>query len=302
MQFRTFASIKGEVQRALDLEEELFIQPQEYIDYCQKAIKFLEAEIHKLGLEDNYFEAYAPLSLAETVQDYALPSNIYSNKILRIVWRRNSEIFEIMRLTKKDRYTDIALMEMFQNTGMPYYYQILNNSPRVGPRIHLVPQCVDTVATYAKTIVTVNGSNVVTVADATNIAVWQFIEADGIPENTRVISISGLNVTLSEDAFASASSVSATFKDPDCLIYYIREANKIVGDTSVVDAFEFDDFVTQHMIVSCLGKEPGNPRLAIEGSRLNQLQDQMIATLTEMIPDQRGDLIEVDYELVRDIS
>lgn len=302
MQFRTFSSIKAEVERTLDLEDEIFIQPQEYIDYAQKAVNFLEAEIHKLDLQDNYFETYSPLRLVSGIQDYALPSNIYSNKILRILWRKSNEIFEIRRITRKDRYADIAAMELFQNSGIPYCYQILNSAPEVGPRIHVIPGVVDTVAQYSTTATITSGSKTLTVASATGIAVGQFVAGTGISLNSRVTGVSGVTITISENATASGTLITTTFTDQDCLVYYIREAIQITGNSSLVDAFEFDDFVVQHMVVSCLGKEPGNPRLQIELSRLTELKDQMISTLTEMVPDQRGDEIEIDFTLCEEMS
>jgi len=264
-------------------------------------VDYLEAEIHKLDIEDNYFETYAPIPFQAGVQDYALPSNIYANKILRIVWRKNAEIFEIRRLTKLDRYTDIAVMEMFRNNGVPYYYQILNNSPVIGPRIHIVPAMVDSVAVYNTTANRAQNAVSFTVASATGIAAGQFVSGVGIEPGTRVVSVVGTTVTISEKVQVTVSAGAISFSDQDALMYYIREANRITGDTSIVDAFEFDEFVVQHMIVSCLGKEVGNPRLPLEQARLADLQQQMISTLTEMVPDQRNE-IEPDFSFEKEMS
>jgi len=300
MSYRTFGQVKAEVQRDLDLEDEFFIQAQEFVDYCQRAVDFCEAEIHKLGLEDQYFETVAPLILLEGKQEYALPSNMYASKITRIISNKETEIYDIERVTRMARYTDIAITRKYGNSP-PYRYQMLNPSPQAGPRIVMVPTVVDTVAQFTPTATLTQGSAVIVVSSATGLAANQFVTGTGIPDGTRVQSVSGLNVTLSQDVVTGGTPVDVTFTDPDYLIYYIRTANTITADTDLIDVPEFDDFVVQFMKVECLKKETGNPRLTAEIIRLGELKAQMIETLTNMVPDEQ-DKLEPDFSFEMEMA
>jgi len=62
-----------------------------------------------------------------------------------------------------------------------------------------------TTGTWAK------NSSVIAVASATNIAVGQEVTGSGIPADANVISISGTDITISENMAAAGSSVSITF-------------------------------------------------------------------------------------------
>ena len=300
MDYRTFASIKGEVQKKLDLEEELFIQADEYLDMCNKAINICEAEIHKLGIEDQYFETFGPLALNTDQFEYQLPSNIYGNKVLRVIWAKGSEIFEINRMKRKGRYIDTAVLDLYSSTR-PYQYKIMNHSATGKPRLVFSGPVVDTVATYDTTATITSGSSQITVASATGLAARQFVSGTGIPSGTRIQSISGTTLTLTQEATASGTGVSVTFTDPDCTIYFIRNANKVTADTDLVDIPEFADFIVQFMVVECLKKEPAlAERLKIEAMELREMRADMVAALTEMVPDQ-SDNIEPDYDVVEDM-
>ncbi len=109
MEYPTYASIKQRVEERIDTQEETFVGANELLRYCQDAIDFCENKIHTFQVADRYFETVAPIAITSGVMDYQMPSDIYANKITRLMHERNDDIYEIMRLKNKDRYGDMAL-------------------------------------------------------------------------------------------------------------------------------------------------------------------------------------------------
>lgn len=302
MQYKTFAEIKALIQRKGDLQDELFVQPQEFQDYIRAAINYCQAEIHKFNCEDTYFEATTPMNLVAGKSDYPLPSDIYANKIRRIVYKRNTDYYEMRRMTKHDRYIDAALTNQYAQS-IVYRYMIINNDPRVGPLLRFFPTIrAENVSATASTSATVtSGSPVIVVASATGLAVNAYVSGTGIPRGAQILSIAGLNVTLTVNAYASDTLVPITSVDDGCIVYYIRNVSAPSSDTDFVEIPEFYEFIVQHTLVECLKKEIGNPRLEQELARLEELRKQMTDTLSNMTPDQ-DDEIEKDMSILEEMS
>lgn len=84
------------------------------------------------------------------------------------------------------------------------------------------------------------------------------------------------------------------------VIWYIRNANKMVDDTSICDIPEFAHFIIQYIKVRCLMKE-GHPNYSIEAQKLEKDRRLMINTLSNMVPD--GDtLMEIDTDIYDGMS
>jgi hypothetical protein len=139
-----------------------------------------------------------------------------------------------------------------------------------------------------------NGSAVLTgLASTTGVAVDDFVSGTGIVTGTRVKSVdSASQITMTELAVASGT-VTFTFTQPRLVIWYIRNANVPTASTDYIDFPEFWHFVAQHVVVNCLKKEVGNPRIQIEVQTLLKVEQQMLETLSNMVPDQ-DDKIEQD--------
>ena len=81
-----------------------------------------------------------------------------------------------------------------------------------------------------------------------------------------------------------------TVDKPDALkLYYIRNANRMVDDTSLCDIPEFVDYVLQFMKVRCYEKE-GHPNLDVAIGILEYKKKNMINTLSNMVPDDDSEL------------
>jgi len=83
-------------------------------------------------------------------------------------------------------------------------------------------------------------------------------------------------------------------------LYYIRNANRMIDDTSVCDIPEFVDFILQYMKFRCYEKE-SHPNLPIAMAALKFKRKNMNDTLANMVPDGEQEL-EQDTEFYRDME
>lgn len=140
MQYKTYSQIKSKVERELDIEVEEFIQPEEFLGYVNDGIDECEAMIHKLGLEDEYFLTNAPLTLVDQQADYALPTNIYADKIRSIIYANGSTIYPIKRMRGKLKFENIALINQNNSSTDLYNFILRNDSAAAGKILQLVPK------------------------------------------------------------------------------------------------------------------------------------------------------------------
>ena len=299
--FKTYADIKTFVQNKLNLLEETFITSSELLTYCEEAIQYCESEIHKLNIEDMYFTACANIPLVSGQTDYALPANIYANKVLRFIYVNGSEIYSLLRMKNQFRYEDTEITRQYNNSG-PYSYVLVNNDPRVGTKFKLTPKSRETSPQVTLTGGGItSGTQVLTVTSTAGVSVDDFIiNTTYLPPGTRVQSVdSATQLTLSQAAIATAVAQSFTSQSPRVICWYIRKASVPVASTDYIDFPEFWPFIAQHMIVECLKKELGNPRLTAELQKLDQLNKQVLETLSNMVPDQQ-DTIEKDLSMYQE--
>lgn len=128
MSFKTLDQIRTKISRDLDIEEEEFIQPDEIIEYINDAISEAEAHIINLGLRDKYFLAKASLDIVQGEEDIALPTNIYSNKIFKLVYKNGNEIYTIKPIDSQRMYEDIEVINQ-SPASQNYSYLIRHDTP-----------------------------------------------------------------------------------------------------------------------------------------------------------------------------
>lgn len=301
MSQKTYSFIKSYVQKKLDLQEETFISSSELLEACEEAVNYCEATIHKLNIEDQYFVACANIRLVSGQQYYSLPSNIYANKILRVVYVSGTEVRTVNMVKSKSRYEDAEGINLSQGATNAYQYMLINNDPEVGTQLKLLPKAGTSSRRTSVTGNTTDGSKIITSASSTAaLAVGDFVSGTGIALNSRIESIdSSTQITLHQAASATGTLIALTCDEARILVYYIRRANVPVLTSDVIDFPEFWNFHAQHMIVACLSKELGNPRLMIEVKKLEVIQEQVYDTLSNMVPDQ-DDTIEKDLSSYAD--
>lgn len=292
---KTWSFIKTFVQRKLDLQEESFITPAELLDYAEEALRFCEAVIHKLNIEDQYFTAVQPIRLVEGKSEYDLPSNIYAHKIQRLIYNNGTRIFDIPRMRQEKRFETGLLLD--QNPpGESYAYMLINQDPRATTQIRLFPKARETSTQVTPTGDLTSGSATISnVSSFTSVATGYFISGASIPSGTRIESYDSdaSTITMTQAAVATATTETLTVTEPRMLCWYTRSTVIPTATTDYIDFPEFWGFIAQHMIVSCLKKELGNPRLESEMMRLKEMEQQVVDTLSNMVPDQ-DDTVEQD--------
>lgn len=294
MSQKTYSQLSAFVQKKLDLQEENFITAAELLEACEEAITYCEAEIHKLNIEDQYFVACANLRIESGKQTYSLPSNMYANKILKVMYTDGVKVYPVKRLTGRDRFSVAEELRLSANST-DLWYMLENNDVNTGTLIRFYPIPNETSQQATPTATLVAGSrSVATVSSTAGVAVGHFVSGTGIALNTRVQSVnSATSLTLDAPATTSGTGVTLTINEPRIMVWYIRRANIPASSTDVIDFPEFWSFISQHMIVECLDKEIGNPRLQKAMAKLQVLQEQMQSTLSNMVPDQE-DKLEMD--------
>lgn len=132
----TLSEIREKISRDLDVEAEVFIQPEEMTGYINEAIDEAEAEIH--AIYEDYFLTDYYVPLVAGTQEYSLPSDIYAHKIRKIIFSDGqSKTYEIPRIPESDKFEDIALTERFRSTE--FYRYLIKNSTPGDPKIYFVP-------------------------------------------------------------------------------------------------------------------------------------------------------------------
>jgi hypothetical protein len=133
--FFNWAQIKSKVQKDLDIEDEVFVTATELMSYCNEAIDEAEAEIH--DLYEDYFLNKATITLVQGTSDYALPSDIYAQKIRRIIYQNGSTIYTVSRMKDWQKFEQKAITDLYPGTN--WYSYLLINASSAGPMISFVP-------------------------------------------------------------------------------------------------------------------------------------------------------------------
>lgn len=136
MEFFNYGVVRARVQRETDTEEESTIQPDELVDFGNKGIDIVEAEI--LKIDEDYYLDFADIALVSGTADYVLPANIYANKIRAVIYQDGSTIYPIKKLRRKDKFLKLALSDQF-NTGSLSLRFYIRNRATSSPRIVFTP-------------------------------------------------------------------------------------------------------------------------------------------------------------------
>ena len=137
MRLWTFEEMYEKVRADTDNQDTDFIDRSEMLGYANEAIDDAEALIHTLY--EDYFLTKDNPSLVAGTQDYAMPSNIYANKIKIILFDDGSKSYEVRRLKKLEQLPGIQ-------SGDDYQYMIWNDAS-AGYYMRLLPAAASTSST-----------------------------------------------------------------------------------------------------------------------------------------------------------
>jgi hypothetical protein len=140
MKIWTYGEASDKLAKDLDLEEESFIQSDEFVGFFNDGIDEAEAEIHKLGVEDEYFLRKGNLTFAAGDEDIALPTDIYANKIRALIYDYNGTRYPIKRLRRKNKFMIAHEIQ----AGEEYKYMITHESATTSYQLLIFPTPVET--------------------------------------------------------------------------------------------------------------------------------------------------------------
>lgn len=108
----TLLEIKTKINKDLDLEVEDFVTDSELTGYINDAIDDAESEIHLLGRDKQYFKKWAWINLISGQAEYALPEDIYDDKIYELVVMDGTSIYPLQRIKEEFPMTKIELANL----------------------------------------------------------------------------------------------------------------------------------------------------------------------------------------------
>jgi hypothetical protein len=96
----TLSQIKQRVRDLVDTESADFVDDAEILRYINEAIKVAEAEIHRLN--EDYYKKDGAISLVDGTSEYSLPSDIYAQKIRRIMFNDGTDKYEVLPIKDEE--------------------------------------------------------------------------------------------------------------------------------------------------------------------------------------------------------
>jgi hypothetical protein len=137
MKFWTWSEIRTKVERDLDLEGESFITGAELLGYANEAIDEVERQV--LTLCEDYFITRSVLTLVPGQEEYSLPTDIYANKIRKIVYRNGSQVWPVKRIREWEKFSVYEESKIASiASGANYGFFVINSVPGA-PKIVITP-------------------------------------------------------------------------------------------------------------------------------------------------------------------
>lgn len=124
MKIWTYKEMRDKVLLDLDLQDEIFVKPDEMVGYFNEALAEAESEIITLSQEYFLTKYFVPVVTGSS--EYPLPSNIYANKIRGIMYQNGSLVYPIGQYRRKFKFENIALTDQF-GVNDDYRYLLVNN-------------------------------------------------------------------------------------------------------------------------------------------------------------------------------
>jgi len=148
--FQTFGQLNAQLEMEMDLEDETFVQPAELIGYWNHAVAQAEAHIITLGLRDKYFLTRFAFGTVLGQEAYPLPTNMYANKIKKIIYQNGATFYTLRPLDSKDMFENYTYLNVFSTTD--YYRYFIEHDVPGTQNIIIVPAARETTVGNVVTI------------------------------------------------------------------------------------------------------------------------------------------------------
>lgn len=135
MRYWAYSEIKTKVEADLGLEEETFISDDEMLAYANEAIDEAEAEIH--STYEDYFLKRGAITFVSGTDAYALPSDIYANKLRGVFYRNGTNKYPILR--ERDNRKLVDYEDAINEGSLQLYKYFLINETAGTPQMLFVP-------------------------------------------------------------------------------------------------------------------------------------------------------------------
>ena len=135
----TYGELVKNVEEQLDLQGEVFIRPDEMLANFNEAVDDIEADIHTI-YEDYFLVPELGINIVSGQSDYALPNDIYAQKIRKIFFNQGSDKYEI-------RYVREPNEVLYTQENEYYRYRLFNTTENgVFIRLYPTPNFTDNVS------------------------------------------------------------------------------------------------------------------------------------------------------------
>jgi hypothetical protein len=169
MDYWSFTQIKNRVEQELVLQDEDQITSQEIMSYTNEAIDIAEGVIMKMN--EDYFLADTPMALADGAMEYALPTNIYGQKIRALIYQNGANIYEIKRARSLQMFLLLKDLEV-HGTSEDYRYLLVNKATTAKPQLRLYPKSRETSAANVTMWYIRHANRITTSTDVCDIPEW----------------------------------------------------------------------------------------------------------------------------------
>lgn len=151
MELQTYGLAKTKIEKDLDIQGDNIIEEDEMLANFNSAVDDAENIIHQL--HEDYFLTSDYVAMVDGTSDYAMPTNIYANKIRKIIYKKDNESYEVKKI-KLMHISDVDAED-------DYKYNIENNTGAAGTRFIIYPAARDTSSTYMRRWYVRNASKIV---------------------------------------------------------------------------------------------------------------------------------------------
>jgi len=130
----TLKTLREEIQADLDLEDENFISDADINRWINQGIRSAERIIH--GLYEDYFLCSADTDITTASNLVSYPSDVYGNKIRKILFKNGKDVHEVRRVSNLRDATDRDINETGSNPTLEWSP---TNDSTNGRKIRLFP-------------------------------------------------------------------------------------------------------------------------------------------------------------------
>lgn len=137
MRYWTYDEIQAKIEKDIDLEREVFVDPDELLGYVNEGIDICEGKIH--ALYEDYFLTKATITLVSGTDEYNLPTDIYAHKIRAVVYKNGSDVHTIRRAANSRKLLTYEVDKLNSTASQGSYEYMVYNPAAGTPKVLFMP-------------------------------------------------------------------------------------------------------------------------------------------------------------------